>query len=425
MQKQRKLQLRQRPPAEPKVDARQAEGSKQHANDNKPQYDVRAGQIRQQLDQAYKNSMPNTPDTSFGAPQQFAGDANKNGSSGGVGAQKTAAPKTTNVDVKQSNVSSKPPQTYDITKVTPQQIQELRNKKQDQLANTIENAQIAYDDFVKANPGVKVIVTTSEGNGGKPVLVVKGAAADKDAHVHTHYHGDNATVGDPLGSKAGQNARIRDTLKKDPHAVFVLPEAANSTKKTDSSSNNNSYSVSWSNVKSQVKTTNDALDAAGVQRPPKETVVSFHSGGGMALVNLVNANKDKGNATLQADRLELYDSVYHFGKENNPAYHFEARLRDWSQTDSGRAVQQVVFYRGSNDISRAAVMEKAVGKDKFKVVDMSKQPPVDDTINPPAENSNGNWTEVVRNGKQTGKVAHNFNPDAHYRTVGQFMGTRP
>ena len=319
-------------------------------------------------------------------------------------------------------------ESFDITKVTPQQIQELRNKKQDQLANTIENAQIAYDDFVKANPGVKVIVTTSEGNDGKPVLVVKGSAADKDAHVHTHYHGDNATVADPLGSKAGQNARIRDTLKKDPHAVFVLPEAANSIcpfPKTDSSSNNNSYSVSWSNVKSQVKTTNDALDAAGVQRPPKETVVSFHSGGGMALVNLVNANKDKGNATLQADRLELYDSVYHFGKENHPAYHFEARLRDWSQTDSGRAVKQVIFYRGSNDVSRAAVMEQSVGKDKFKVVDMAKEPRVDDTINPPAENSNGNWTEIVRNGKQTGKVAHNFNPDAHYRTVGQFMGTRP
>jgi hypothetical protein len=177
-----------------------------------------------------------------------------------------------------------------------------------------------------------------------------------------------------------------------------------------------------------VKTTNDALDAAGVQRPPKETVVSFHSGGGMALVNLVNNSKDKGNATLQADRLELYDSVYHFGETKDkpmPAYHFEQRLREWSQTDSGKAVKQVIFYRGSNDLSRAKVMENGVGKDKFKVVDMAKEPPVNDTINPPAENANGNWMEVVRNGEQTGKVARNFNPDPHYRTVGQFMGTRP
>lgn len=434
------------PPADPKVDARQAEASKQLANDNKPQMDARSGYIRQQLDKAYKNSMPKAPDPNmnaptdadkksdlphFGAPQKFAGGyADKNGISGGT--QKTAAPKTTAVNTKQSTGGAKPPQTYDIMKVTPQQIQELRDKKQTQLADTIENSQAAYSDFVKANPGVKVIVTTSEGNGGKPVLVVKGAKADKDAHVHTHYHGDNATVGDPLGSKAGQNARIRDTLMKDPHAVFVLPEAANSSDsggQPDSSSNDKKYSVSWSNVKSQVKTTNDALDAAGVQRPPKETVVSFHSGGGMALVNLVNANKDKGASTLQADRLELYDSVYHFGKENHPAYHFEARLRDWSQTTSGQAVKQVIFYRGSNDVSRAAVMEKSVGKDKFKMIDMAKEPPLsndyDDPINPPAENANGNWMEVTRDGKETGKVARRFNPDPHYRTVGQFMGTRP
>ena len=445
----------QQAPADSQGNARQADASKQYANENKPQLNDRAGYIQQQLDQAYKNSMPKVPDPNkfvpkdadkkselpaqktIGAPLQFVGGyADKNGGSGGVqnnagpktAAPKTAAPKTTGIEHEAIHVSSKPIQSYDISKVTPAQIQELRDKKQDRLANTIVNAEIAYHDFVKANPGVKVIVTTSEGNGGQPVLVVKGAKADTDAHVHTHYHGDNATVADPLGSKAGQNARIRDTLKNDPHAVFVLPEAENSTPKTDSSSNNNSYSVSWSNVKNQVKTTNDALDAAGVQRPPKETVVSFHSGGGMALVNLVNNNKDKGNATLKADRLELYDSVYHFGEKDGkilPAYHFEQRLREWSQTDSGRAVQQVVFYRGSNDASRAAVMEKAVGKDKFKMVDMAKEPPVDDTINPPAENANGNWMEVVRDGKQTGKVAHNFNPDPHYRTVGQFMGTRP
>jgi hypothetical protein len=383
-------------PADTKVDARQAEASKQYAKDVKPQNDAQAGYMQQKLDKAYKSSTT----------------------------QNTTAAKTSSVDAKQAD-SAKAPQTYDISNVTPEQIKELRNKKQDQLANTIENAKIAYDDFVKANPGVKVMVTTSEGNGGKPVLVVKGAKADKDAHVHTHYHGDNATVADPLGSKAGQNARIRDTLMKDPHAVFVLPEAANSTPKTDSTMNDNSYSASWSNVKSQVKTTNDALDAAGVQRPPKESVVSFHSGGGMALVNLVNNNKDKGNATLQADRLELFDCVYHFGKENHPAYHFEQRLREWSQTDSGKSVKQVIFYRGSNDVSRAGVMEKSVGTDKFKVIDMAKQPPLDDTINPPAENANGNWMEVVRNGKQTGKLAHNFNPDPHYRTVGQFLGTRP
>jgi hypothetical protein len=127
----------------------------------------------------------------------------------------------------------------------------------------------------------------------------------------------------------------------------------------------------------------------------------------------------------------LYDCVYHFGKENAPAYHFEKRLNEWSQTASGKAVGQVIFYRGSNDVSRAAGMEQSVGKGKFKLVDMdnepklSQKPDINDQIDPPAENANGNWTEIVRNGKQTGEVVHNYRPNAHYRTVGEFMGTRP
>lgn len=376
-------------------DARQAEASKQYANDIK-QNDFRTGYVQQQLDEAYKKSVPN-------APQQFIGGyADKNGGSGGT--QNATPTKTTAVDAKQAT-DTKAPESYDIMKVTDAQIQELRDKKQTQLADTIANSKAAYTDFVNANPGVKVVVTTSEGNGGKPVLVVKGAQADTDAHVHTHYHGDNATVGDPLGSKAGQNARIRDTLLKDPHAVFVLPEAANSSDygpKPDSPSNDKKYGVSWNNVKSQVKTTNDALDAAGVKRPAKESVVSFHSGGGMALVNLVNNNKDKGASTLQADRLELYDCVYHFGEKDGkilPAYHFESRLRDWSQTTSGQAVKQVIFYRGSNNVSRAAVMEESVGTGKFKMIDMANEPALP---------------------KNPG-----FNPDPHYRTVGEFMGKPP
>src|SRR5262245_55977280 len=61
------------PPADPAKDARQAEASKQYANDNRPQNDVRAGFIQQQLDEAYKTSMPQAPD-----PNLFASkDADK------------------------------------------------------------------------------------------------------------------------------------------------------------------------------------------------------------------------------------------------------------------------------------------------------------------------------------------------------------
>lgn len=66
-----------RPAADSQPDARQAEASKQHANDNKPQNDVRAGYVQQQLDKAYKNSMPKAPDPNKYVPKD-AQDASAN-----------------------------------------------------------------------------------------------------------------------------------------------------------------------------------------------------------------------------------------------------------------------------------------------------------------------------------------------------------
>lgn len=62
------------PAADPQAEARQAEASRQHANDNKPQNDVRAGYVQQQLDKAYKNAMPKAPDPNKYVPK----DANTN-----------------------------------------------------------------------------------------------------------------------------------------------------------------------------------------------------------------------------------------------------------------------------------------------------------------------------------------------------------
>ena len=77
------------------------------------------------------------------------------------------------------------------------------------------------------------------------------------------------------------------------------------------------------------------------------------------------------------------------------------------------------------------------GKARFTLIDMAKQKPIadkdgkiDESIDPVAENAYGSGFDVVRtdkNGRQIGKaeLAHNFNPDPHYRTTGQFLGSRP
>ena len=158
-----------------------------------------------------------------------------------------------------------PAGSYDLSTVTDAQIKDLRRCGHTRLADTIVNAKTSYADLLGMKPPVTIRVVTSAGNGGEPVMVVTGPKfkPDADVHVHTHYHGDNATVADPLGSKAGTYARIRDTiLKEDTQAMFVLPEAANSPSKVDSPDHSASYHVSWSNVKDQVQTVDDALAAA-------------------------------------------------------------------------------------------------------------------------------------------------------------------
>jgi hypothetical protein len=376
----------------------------------------------------------------FGAApmQQFYADGNGPGgnatkANGGVQGAKGADTKAGSAPVASA------PRVFDIATTSRETIKELRKNGEKHLADTIEHAQGSYGDLVAKNPKVQVIVTTSTGNGGNPVLVIRGPECDKGAHVHTHYHGDNATVADPLGSKAGQNARIRDViLKEDKQAVFVLPECSKPSEETDSPHNDNSYTANWSQVKDEVKTTKDALDAAKVTNVT-ETTVSFHSGGGMALVNLMRA--DPSGKLLKADRIMLYDCVYHFlsGDEKHP-FIAENYIREFGKTTNGKAVKEIAFYRGTNDVSRANVIKESYPK--LKVIDMDNEPALrndkgefNEDINPVAENSQGNAFEVVKKDRrgrdvETGTMAHNFNnfrprDDAHYRTTGEFLGKRP
>jgi hypothetical protein len=370
----------------------------------------------------------------YAGPDGPTGKGTTNKTGGSQGAKSADATKA-------ASPPPSPPRVFDIATTSRETIADLRKKGENRLANTIENAQGSYGDLVAKNPKVKIVVTTSDGNGGNPVLVIRGPEADKGANVHTHYHGDNATVADPLGSKAGQNARIRDViLTEDKHAVFVLPECSNPSAETDSPHNDNLYPANWSQVKDEVKTTKDALAAVKVaESDVKETTVSFHSGGGMALVNLMRA--DPSGKLLKADRIDLYDCVYHFRSGDPDHPHIaENYIRDFGNTANGTAVKQIVFFRGTNDIDRAGVIKQSFPK--LKIVNMDREPKLrddkgnfDESINRVAENANGNWFEVVARDKkgkdiETGKPAHNFNnfrpgDDAHYRTTGEFLGKKP
>ncbi|NRF65807.1 hypothetical protein HLB44_02285 [Aquincola sp. S2] len=328
-----------------------------------------------------------------------------------------------------------PPKVYDLATVSQAEIDALKKSgdlKQKRLGWTIENAKVAYGDLLVPNAqGHKahIVVTSSDANGGQPVLVMKGPGF-KDtlpARVHTHYHGDNATVADPVGSKAGTNSRMRASMARDPQTVFVLPEANNTTQATDSPARDNSNpNVSWAGIKSQVQTTQDGLTAAGITTVGKQ-IVSVHSKGGSALSTLLAL--DPSGKLLKADRLEMYDSLY--GSQGPVAR--------WAATANGKAVQEVIVYRGNLAPWREDGIKQAFGK-KFEVVVMRDQPALNDpknsayrdSVNPITPDATGATHDRNRDYTDKKGVYHvhrptvrQFDEDPHYRTTGQFLDTKP
>lgn len=327
------------------------------------------------------------------------------------------------------------PRVYDLEKVSQAEIDALKKSsdpKQKRLGWTIENAKLAYGDLLAPDAKQQkahIVVTTSAANGGQPVLVMTGRGFRNDlpARVHTHYHGDNATVADPLGSKAGTNARMRASMARDAQTVFVLPEADNTTQATDSPARDNANpNVSWAGIKSQVQTTQDGLDAAGITNVGKQ-VVSVHSKGGSALSTLIGL--DPSGKLLKADRLEMYDSLY--GSQGAVAR--------WAATANGKSVQEVIVYRGNLQAWREDVISRAFGK-KFEVVAMSAQPRLNDpsnaayrdSVNPVTQDAGGKIHQRNRDHTDDKGVYHvvrptvrQFDEDPHYRTTGQFLDTKP
>ncbi len=281
------------------------------------------------------------------------------------------------------------PPSRDVSQVTPEQLRAMSRSTdpaERRLGETIARAQTAFADTIQR--GGRVLASTSPGNGDRPVLTVIPPGFDprQPARVQTHYHGWNATVADPRGHSAGTTARIQEVQAQDPQAVFVLPEANNAPAR------GGQYRTDWSNVTSQARTTEDALRGAGITNVGTR-VVSAHSGGGNALANAIRAHRD--GSGLQADRLELHDSLY--GSQ--------ADLARWAATGPGRAVQQVRYFHGTNDGDADRPLGPAFGA-RYQRTDVRAPRPVPTLVD------------------DHGRTVPRYSPNAHDRTVAEFLGDR-
>jgi hypothetical protein len=268
------------------------------------------------------------------------------------------------------------------------------------LGFTIDNARVNYASIAAA--GGRVVVSTSAANGGKPVvtLVAPGFDPSQPARVHTHYHGFNATVADPLGHGSGTTARIEEIEAADPQTVFVLPECANAPAIPSRLDGKLNYATSWSNVSDVGATTDDALAAAGVDPATiSERVVSAHSGGGAALASAIDKHPD--GSGLRCDRLELLDCLYGSEKE----------IAAWGKTSNGAACGKVAYFHGTNDHPDAG-LKKAFG-DRWGRTDVAQPKAADD---PALKDASGN---PVRDAK--GRAVQRYSADPHNRTNAMFM----
>jgi hypothetical protein len=346
--------------------------------------------IRANANTAVNNLVKTAPPTKA-APQPKASAPVDTFDSGAVGSSSTS--------------DGGPAKSWDVSQVTPAEIAALKASKDPatrRLGNTLAGAKTSYADFIAA--GAKIVVTTSQGNGGQPVVTLVPAGFDpsKPARVHTHYHGWNATVVDAMGHGSGTTARIAKVQQADPQTIFILPECSNAP--AISAAGTPTFKTDWSNVSNEALTTADALAAAGIDPSQVQTrVVSAHSGGGAALANAITASKD--GSGLACDRLELEDCLY--GSEQ--------QLKTWAGTSNGKAVQSVVYYHGTNDPQA----DKALGKDtafgsRYLRINVDKLP-MTDADRP---------TLLDASGKPLGKPGHPiraYNADAHNRTIGEFM----
>ncbi len=233
--------------------------------------------------------------------------------------------------------STAAPQRFDLSTLTATQLKNLKTS-QPQVAALITSAQSTWAKQLAAKPPARVLVTTSAGNGGQPLLVIVPPGFDpkKPVTVQTHYHGDRTSAAAATGS---HTLRIKERLVSDPQTLWVLPEARG---------NINANGTDWSNVSNQKLTTADALSAAGVTSVARK-VVSVHSAGGRALAAAM-ANK-----SVDADQVRLLDCL--FEAPNGPG----AYSNILKALPTLACKDLVLVATGSYPASRDAALLKAAG----------------------------------------------------------------
>ncbi len=171
---------------------------------------------------------------------------------------------------------------------TPQEIAAIK-RRDPALGQAVENAQKSFKALL--SQGAKISVTTSAGNGGKPVVAIIPPALAKDSslahNVQVHYHGTPGSASAPVADSPVKD-RIAATFNQTPPTVFVLPEWNG---KDD-----------WSNVKNTGTTADDALK--GLTGTRQQLTVSAHSLGRFAVFSAIK------NGGLKADRLDMQDAFW-------------------------------------------------------------------------------------------------------------------
>lgn len=210
----------------------------------------------------------------------------------------------------------------------------LRRAGKGELASVIDQAQRSYRGLV--DQGARLVVTTSAGNGGKPVIAIVPPALARNTdpaapfNVQVHYHGMGATAASP-SADSPLKARIAASFSQSPPTVFVLPHSASPTREVPK----------WSNVKDTGRTADDAL--AGVVGTRNRLTVSAHSLGRRALESAI------ASGGLRADRVDVQDAFYRTQPEGPRA------VRAWMDQNPGAQVRVLIT---SNGMSDAATIQR-------------------------------------------------------------------
>ncbi len=193
-----------------------------------------------------------------------------------------------------------PPPAIELTKGKTLSKAELGAIKDKDLAETVAGVQQNYKKLLDA--GAKIVITTSAGNNGRPIVTVVPPALvnNKDPKVKydvdVHYHGMHGSVAKPNGSSEVQK-QIEASFKRTPPTVYVLPTAK--IVPTMQGETKTTMPVWSASVRDTGKTADDGV--AGVVGTRRQLTVSAHSLGRQALTAAAK------NGGLKADRIDVQD----------------------------------------------------------------------------------------------------------------------